>query len=418
MVIPADSECAPRSGRKRKFLSFWKASLIAAGALAVGWNAAGARGPRVDAKAVFDAPSGPYAIGMRESLWVDGRRGEPFTKDPSDRRRLLVRVWYPAPAGSGPGTAPYILDANELSPQSEYRNSLGVRTNAVLDAPLSKCLGRLPVVVYQPGGGEARFCGTFLAEQLASRGYVVFSADHPGFSETVQFPDGRRFAADSLLMPPPRGGIREVTMAVYEWLDKDVFPTWTADAAFTLDKIADLDAEPGQPFRGRLDLTRIGMVGWSFGGATAAQMGAADPRVKAVVVHDGRLFGDAWKRGTSRPVMLIRHAIEDKAAQPEAEEVIRETAETTRARFRSFLERSRGDWYDLEIAGARHIHFSDYTLFPTFPADPHEIRPRRAHEIIVAYTLGFLDAYLRRSGIASWKEPSGRFPEVTLHKSR
>jgi dienelactone hydrolase len=355
---------------------------------------------------------------MRETLWVDGARGEPFTKDPSDRRRLLVRIWYPARGDSASETAPYIRDANELSPQSDYRNALALRTNAALDAPVVEALGRLPVVVYQPGGGEARFCGTFLTEQLASHGYVVISADHPGFSETVLFPDGRPFAADNLLPPPPKGGIRDTTLAVYEWLDKDVFPTWTADAAFTLDKIAELDAKPGQPFHGRLDLTRIAMVGWSFGGAAAAQLGADDSRIRAIVDYDGRLFGDVWKRGTSRPVMLIRHALEDKALQPEAEGVIRETAETTRARFRSFLEHSRSDWYDLEIAGSRHVHFSDYTLFPTFSGDPNDIRPRRAHEIIVAYTLAFLDAYLQKRGTASWKEPPGRFPEVTIRKRR
>jgi dienelactone hydrolase len=59
---------------------------------------------------------------------------------------------------------------------------------------------------------------------------------------------------------------------------------------------------PGEPFFGRPDLTRIGMLGWSFGGATSLQMSRDDPRVKAAVNYDGDLFGDvraAWSTGSS-----------------------------------------------------------------------------------------------------------------------
>src|SRR5687768_1634874 len=49
----------------------------------------------------FSPPAGPFAVGTHEFLWVDQKREEPFTKDPADRRHLLVRVWYPAEPAPG-----------------------------------------------------------------------------------------------------------------------------------------------------------------------------------------------------------------------------------------------------------------------------------------------------------------------------
>jgi hypothetical protein len=54
---------------------------------------------------------------------------------------------------------------------------------------------------------------------------------------------------------------------------------------------------------------------------------------------------------------------------------------------------STSDWYSLTIAGIDHGNFSDLVLFMKNPEGRTD--PRRAHEIINAYTLGFFDQYLR-----------------------
>jgi hypothetical protein len=53
----------------------------------------------------------------------------------------------------------------------------------------------------------------------------------------------------------------------------------------------------------------------------------------------------------------------------------------------------------------QHGHFSDFLLF--FPRNPAELDPRRAHEIITAYTLAFFDQYLRGQNSDLLKAPSG-----------
>jgi len=115
---------------------------------------AGAQSWKPSATEPFSPPTGPFAVGTHEYLWIDRNRAEPFTKDPADRRRLLARVWYPAEA-NGQETARYVFDANEFPEKSIYRQGYNVKTHSVTDAPLAKSKGDFPVLIYQPGGGTA-----------------------------------------------------------------------------------------------------------------------------------------------------------------------------------------------------------------------------------------------------------------------
>jgi predicted dienelactone hydrolase len=347
-------------------------------------------------------------------LWIDQKRQDPFTKDPQIRRHLIVRVWYPAQALPGAKTTPYILDVNEFSEKSEYRAFGNVKTNAVTDAPLAKSKTPFPVLIYQPGGGTQRFVATFETEQLASHGYVVVAADHPGFSDTVLFPDGSRFQPDQHLRPEPKGAFRQDVFDNWDWLNKDVFPSWTADGSYTIDKVEELNKAAGQIFYHRLDLSRIGVFGWSFGGATSVEMSIDDPRVKAIVDQDGQLFGSARTEGTARPMMLMHHGDKDTVDKPEQQPVLDELVAIVESWDRSLREHSTNDFYDVTIANTQHGNFSDFVLGR--PPKAGELDPRRAHAIIIAYTEAFFDHYLRGENSDLLKAPSSSYPEVTFRR--
>jgi dienelactone hydrolase len=155
-------------------------------------------------------------------------------------------------------------------------------------------------------------------------------------------------------------------------------------------------------------------MGWSFGGAAAIQMTKSDSRIKAAVDQDGQLFGDVPETGTNRPVMLMHHGEEDKPPKPTDAEVMKELIAMTIQRDRQFLDRSTGDRYEVTIARTQHGHFSDFLLF--FPPRSDELAARRAHEIIVAYTLAFFDKYLRGRNSELLAAPSDKYPEVTFKK--
>ena len=376
----------------------------------------------------FAPPTGPHAIGMSEYRWVDESRPERFTRDPDDLRSVAVRVWYPTDeegtddtgaddtgAGdTGAGGAMYVQDMAEFGDGQDFVPVTHVRTNAIQDA--APAPGPFPVLVYNHGGGWTRFTSTFTTEELAGHGYIVASVGHNGFNKTQFLPDGSSVVADTLGFPEPTGDLYSDAIGSWDFLDEHVFPEWVADAAFVIDQLEALNAGDG-PFAGRLDLDRIGMYGWSFGGATSIEMSAVDERIKAAIDHDGQLFGVAPTQGTTRPFMLMHGDVaadappfEDPdsiAAYNEAIERLMAEVRDTDARLKSA---STGDWYDVTIAGTNHGSFSDLVLF--IPGASPNIEPARGYEIINALTVAFFDRYLKGVESPLLDDPGAVYPEV------
>lgn len=361
----------------------------------------------------FAKPAGPYPVGTREYFWTDPARGESYTKDPNDRRRVVVQVWYPAAAAAASGdTARYLLRRGEFASGLGAWAARKAKGNSVLDAPVAASDSAFPVLIYNHGGAWTRWSATFSTESLASQGYVIFSVEHFGFNQTAKYPDGSPFVADTLSFPKETGDGKQDALASWAFLEDPVFLIWKADATFTLDQVERLNREAG-PFQGRLDLERIGAYGWSFGGALAIQLAVDDPRVKAAVDHDGQLFGNVREVGTTRPVLQFHHGVDDALGYPEKERaMVRELMALIESWDSSARTRSTADWYDVTIGGTDHGDFSDLALF--YPRTKDRLDPKRGHEIINAYSVAFFDRYLRgRDSELLGRAPSP-FSEVTF----
>ena len=366
----------------------------------------------------FALPTGPHALGMTEYFWTDESRPEPFTRDPDDARSVAVRVWYPADgsgAGGEPDGAPYVPDLAEFGSGEDFLVVTHVRTNAVLDA--APAAGPFPILVYHHGGSWTRFTSTFTTEELASHGYIVVSVGHNGFNKTHFLPDGTSVVPDTLTFPEPTGDLLADARASWDFLDEHYFPEWVADAVFVLDQLETLNRSGH--LAGRFDLDRIGMYGWSFGGATSIEMTVVDERVKAAIDQDGQLFGSAPDAGSARPIMLM-HSTELPDPPPD------EDPEVAEANVRAFVElladvgrtdaalktASTGDWYEVTIAGTNHGSFSDLVIFT--PAFAATIETARGHEIINALTVAFFDRYLKGAEAPLLDDPGAVFPEVAV----
>jgi predicted dienelactone hydrolase len=223
-------------------------------------------------------PSAGTKVGTRVMYLVDSARAEPFHPNGA-KRELMVRFWYPAAAGGACTAAPY------ASPQvlDYYSTLLGVAlphvsTNSCLDAPIAA--GPSPVAFLEHGFTGTFTDYTFLAEDLASRGYVVVAVDHTYEATAVELPDGRleKSVFGSYLTRYTRNDAGALGLAVAVRLD---------DLRFVLSELQRLNTARGAAFTGKLDLARVALVGHSLGGLTTLRALESEPRFKAGVLLDG-----------------------------------------------------------------------------------------------------------------------------------
>lgn len=330
-------------------------------------------------------PTGAYPVGTTWLHLTDAARSDPWR--PELRRELMVSLWYPAVAASGPA-APYttaavsarIVAAEGLSLPPDLFTT--VRTNARRDVPVRPAARGWPLVVLSPGFSLSRESLTGLAEELASRGYVVAGVDHPYEAWGVEFPDGR--VADCLAceLSGPDTAARLIKGRA-------------ADVAFLLDRLT----RPRPAWHGArfIDRTRIGMVGHSVGGASAAQVLRTDRRVDASVNLDGTLFLSIPAGTVTKPFLLIG---------------------SDRPTDASWLR----DWPGLAgwkrwltVTGSGHLSFTDRpVLGAQLGMDPGVIPADRQMLINREYVTAFLDRHLRNQARPLLNAPDKAYPEVVF----
>jgi predicted dienelactone hydrolase len=111
-----------------------------------------------------------------------------------------------------------------------------------------------PVIVISHGLGADRTSFAYLAQHLASYGFVVAVPEHPG-SSAAQL--------QALLA----GSANQVTLPS-EFIDRPL------DVSYLLDELSRL-ANRDPTFQGRLNLEQVGVIGQSFGGYTALALAGA-----------------------------------------------------------------------------------------------------------------------------------------------
>lgn len=129
---------------------------------------------------------------------------------------------------------------------------------------------KLGVVVWGNGGcsDDGASARQHLAE-LASHGYLVIAP-------------GKVLSGPATPPPPPRPAGPPAPLGV---------KTSTADVKAGLDWALAENARKGSPYFGRIDPRQLAVAGHSCGGLQAIEL-AADPRIRAVIVHNSGIFAD------------------------------------------------------------------------------------------------------------------------------
>ncbi|MFI7414953.1 alpha/beta hydrolase family protein [Streptomyces sp. NPDC049627] len=334
-------------------------------------------------------PTGTHAVGRTTLHLVDQDRPDPWVPS-AGARQLMVSLYYPARPGTGGPTAAY-MTLEEARHLLELRNVAvppetisGVRTWAHTDARPAP--GRFPLVVLSPGFTLPRATLTGLAEDLASRGYVVALVDHPYENSGTTLPDGQTLPCAICDVPPSDNG-----SAVAESRAQDV--------SFVLDRLT--GRHPAWRYARVIDAKRIGMAGHSIGGNAAAATMAADARVRAGVNMDGTFFAPVPATGLDgRPFLMF--GAKD-----------RPPLDTTWDQTWSDLDGWKR-W--LSVTGADHGSFTDVPLLADLVGIP-DTAPMpylRSQALTRAYVAAFFDLHLKGVPQPLFDGPSPDNPEVSV----
>lgn len=307
-------------------------------------------------------PTGPFAVGTSIETWSDESRLETFTDNPEDYRRIAVQYWYPVTISESGLTSPYIdqpavkmraFAKNMGLPRWLIGHIQDVQTNSILDAPLDTTTSTLPVVVFSHGLGGMKTQNSILAEELASQGYLVVAADHSFDAFLTVFDDGS--VADY------RSSSDGITTEEAFWAARG--PQLTArtkDVLFMLDRIADRQTNsvrqlPNDELWQRADLSRVGVFGHSFGGATSIMASDQDSRVLAAVALDGWMVPiprDVIKRGTNKPFLYLGQAQWDDPLNYN--------------KLEKFMANSGGEVRSEFLPNTKHMDFADAPHLSSF----------------------------------------------------
>jgi predicted dienelactone hydrolase len=370
---------------------------------------------------ILPAPTGPLAVGRVTYYWTDEARSEPNTPDDNDRRALRVDVWYPADKSTSAEPALYMPDLKVLSktlgPEAMILG--GLRGHALAGPPVAKTPDRFPLLVLSPGLGTNAVQYTAIVEELVSHGYVVATVDHPFHSKAIAYPDGRvaALAADDTRAAPKS---REEALEGYR---RRVEPR-AADLRFVLDRLARLNAgDSNQPLAGRLDLERVGVLGHSIGGITAAVACLEDARFKAAVNLDGHadslpFLRGADGRGPRQPLAELtegntfRPSDKELAERKLTREAFDKQMADSAARADEGMRTIAGGSFRVTIPGLRHGSFSDMAIWDPGTTDE---RHRRI-QIVRDYVRAFFDKTLLDKGATLFDAAGSPYPELKVER--
>ncbi|PUB31915.1 hypothetical protein C8K30_101433 [Promicromonospora sp. AC04] len=364
-------------------------STAVAGPAAIGPTASAPSSAADDPILSLPEPTGPFPVGLTPIRLVDEERADPWV--PEARRELMVSVWYPAVPHGEP--APYTTEAVSAAVINSARLPVSpdilttVDTHSYDRAPALP--GRRSLVVLSPGAGLSRESLTALAEELASRGYVVAGVDHTYEARAVEFPDGR--VAGCLLCE------RDPSAELGEWVSRGR----SADISFVLDELTE-----GRLWRHAptIDARHIAVVGHSLGGSSAAATIVGDPRVDAGINMDGTFQVDFPEAGMDRPFLMLGSGSHEPGAgdEPDWPDNFARLGATSQ-------------W--LQVPTANHGSFTDQLMFldqlgVPLPGGPGTVGGARGVEITNAYVGAFLDRHLRGMDAPLLDGPSDAYPEV------
>lgn len=331
--------------------------------------------------------AGPHAVGIRVIQQYDHSRGtvpEPDifgqSKFGERARPMQTLVWYPAQSKSEPvryldylkttlTEDDFGLSASEVAKQSAKWTSGPKETARAQHTMLGMrdarpATGQFPVIVYAPSFAASAAENADLCEYLASHGYIVLAS-------------GSRGARGKMMTDDVEG-----------------LEAQAADIAYLASYAQTLPSA---------DMSKLAVVGFSWGGLANVYAAARSSRIKALVSLDGsvRTFPDLI--ASAKYVTPSRTAVPmlSVGSRPDSIERLNERKKSTATSYLNAMKYA--DVYLATMQPMTHMHFAGMTLRVDPDSDFTDYTREEvavAHSWTARYVREFLDAYLKKDASA------------------
>jgi len=359
---------------------------------------------------VFDLPEpeGPYSVGTRDIL-LELNREEVITEEEDDKRKLMVKVWYPSSDREGE-IDPYIDQGGRHGfaqkyglPNSTFNYLDKVDTHVYRNADVAE--GKFPVLVFSHGYNSKDNNYYALLSQIVSEGYVVFAVNHTYESTGSTFPDGSEtyfnyeYAREIEQgtwedMEPVVAAFKEdlsfkdrhpiVKKGLKNYFVREMLERWSKDLTGVVDNINSWNTSGF--FKAKLDTDNIGVFGHSRGGGAAGETLLTDKRIKAGANVDGVQWGRIVDSAFEDPFLYI------SADWPEDKEDLNAHA---------YINKSRSIFYEARILNTGHSNFMDIPFMIPLEmlSEAGEIEPEVGIEITSRLITSFFDKHLKNKEV-------------------
>jgi len=352
---------------------------------------------------------GPYVAGTMQLRLTDASR----PTDPNGwvpgapNRTLQTNVWYPAAAD--PTASRGALESRRVSGG-----------------------GPFPLIVYSHGFMSFGSEGSYLAEHLATHGYIVACPDFPL----------------TCLWAPGGPKIQDVV-------------NQPGDVSFLIDTFLAFHQDPDSPFYGVVDGARVGVAGLSLGGMTTSLVtyhpDLRDRRIRAAatLAGPGSMFNERFYQSSPSPLLALYGDVDAmvdyetnapvtwEMAAPRVTLATLRGASHTGFSYPAYLFMESMDNPDLVGCTALTAGISLDVDFPAllggaeagvvqretpFPCSvsplPRSLRPSRQHELTILCVLSFFESHFlgdepsrKRAARFLGETMAAENPEVTLADS-
>jgi len=330
-------------------------------------------------------PSGSFAVGRTTRVLTDPSRTNRYLI--ATNSSFMITIWYPAEPARVVLPGAYIDAQLAVSLAEPHVGSSGDVASRLAqffafslpNVPVALAGAPYPVVIYSHGYTFHRQENSEKLEELASHGFVAVAIDHIDCRTTV-YPGGT--AVRGIFSDPPTD--LAIDTAVADRL---------ADDRFVLEALAQVNASD-LLLAGRLDLNRLGAMGWSLGNSDLGELVQADTRFKGIVMLEGYLQGapgllDALlQQGLRLPLLGMYQ--EDLSLSP---------------LFDQAISNATQDTYFSLLHITSHFAFKDLTE-SSLATDS----VRRGAAAMRACTLSFFKKYLKGQDDHLLDNPTNQFP--------